>query len=86
MRRGKCSADCGSVLSRSSSDALLQLGQSRMLQAEQHTEELEVNYGGKKAQQGSDRASVCAPLLQHSANGNRWGTICMQINVHPDVS
>lgn len=58
----------------------------QQLQLGQHAEELELNWRGKKAAQGCDRAPVCAPLLQHSANanGNRWGTICMQINVHLD--
>lgn len=90
MRTGRCSADGGSVPSRSSSDTLYDAAAAAG--SERHAggraEELEVNCGGKKAQQGCDRASVCVPLLQHSANakfnGNRWGTICMQINVHLD--
>lgn len=49
---------------------MMQLGQSHMLEAEQRTEELEGNGGGKTAQQGCDRASVGAPLLQHKC---KWG-------------
>lgn len=61
-------------------------GQSHRLEAVQHTEEVEVNIRGKKTYQGFDKASICAPLLQHSTNANekRWGTICMQINVYLD--
>lgn len=90
MRTGRCSADGGYVPGRSSSDTLYDAAAAAgpETHAGGKAEELEVNCGGKKAQQGCNRASVCVPPLQHSANakfnGNRWGAICMQINVHLD--